>query len=311
MVRPRLVPSADSRWEPVLIRPATTPAVVLVSVFGAVLVAAVIAAFVVKHPGTARSASEVEPPAALGHVHGLGVDPGSGALYIASHFGVYRVDGDGQVARVANRWQDTMGFAVVGRAHFLASGHPDLTEDRPVHLGLIESRDSGETWEPLSLEGEGDLHAIAPTERGAYAYESRAGELLATDDRRTWRVLDRRPLVDLAVAADDPSVVYATTATGRLLRYDTAASTRTLVEGAPALAQIDWSERAGLVGASENGTLHASPDGRAGWGKIGAVHGSVEALDTSATRWHVATKHGVFESADEGRTWSVVIDDAV
>jgi len=46
------------------------------------------------------------------------------------------------------------------RTTSLASGHPDLRESKPVLLGLIESRDAGQTWEPLSMEGRSDSHAL-------------------------------------------------------------------------------------------------------------------------------------------------------
>ena len=85
-------------------------------------------------------------------MHGLGVDPGDNTLYVASHNGVFLVNNDCERERVADRWQDTMGFAVVGPGHFLGSGHPDLNEeDLPSSLGLIESTDGAETWDPVSL----------------------------------------------------------------------------------------------------------------------------------------------------------------
>jgi hypothetical protein len=40
----------------------------------------------------------------LGHVHGLGIDPGDDTLYVASHYGVFRVT-DGKPERVADRWR--------------------------------------------------------------------------------------------------------------------------------------------------------------------------------------------------------------
>lgn len=106
-----------------MFRPATTPAIVVAGAFGLVLVlvATVVAAFTLQHPATDAAVSGTPQP--LGHVHGLGVDPQDGDLYLASHFGVFRVV-DGEPERVADRWQDTMGFAVVGSGHFLASGHP-------------------------------------------------------------------------------------------------------------------------------------------------------------------------------------------
>lgn len=77
--------------------------------------------------------------------------PADGALYAATHTGLFRLDGDGNVERIADRYQDTMGFTVAGPDEFLASGHPDLrdkelqVEGKPPLLGLIESPDAGRT----------------------------------------------------------------------------------------------------------------------------------------------------------------------
>ena len=98
------------------------------------------------------------------HVHGLGVDPADGTLYVATHYGTFRVPADGPAQRIGDSLQDTMGFTVVGADHFLGSGHPDqqgFDEGQPPLRGLIESTDGGETWEALALSGEVDFHALA------------------------------------------------------------------------------------------------------------------------------------------------------
>jgi hypothetical protein len=91
-------------------------------------------------------------------------------LYVAGHHGGFRVDG-GAPVRVADRWQDTMAFTIAGPDTFLASGHPDLREGLPPHLGLIESTDAAETWKPLSLQGEADFHAIEIVGDRIYGYD--------------------------------------------------------------------------------------------------------------------------------------------
>jgi hypothetical protein len=58
----------------------------------------------------------------LEHVHGLGVDPADGVLYAATHFGLWRIPEQGQATRVADRYQDTMGFTVVGPGASWARG---------------------------------------------------------------------------------------------------------------------------------------------------------------------------------------------
>jgi hypothetical protein len=114
------------------------PILVIVFAFVSVLAAILIALVATHRPGDTEPSSigEAEGETAAGHVHGLGVDPSDQTLYVATHFGVVRMTDDGP-ERVAERWQDTMGFAVIGPRHFLASGHPDLRDrrtcDAPAH----------------------------------------------------------------------------------------------------------------------------------------------------------------------------------
>jgi hypothetical protein len=46
------------------------------------------------------------------HVHGLGINPRDGALFAATHTGLFAI-GDATASRVTERLQDTMGFTVV------------------------------------------------------------------------------------------------------------------------------------------------------------------------------------------------------
>ncbi len=257
------------------------------------------------NPSTApAAAADADADAALEHVHGLGVDPADGTLYVASHFGVFRVD-DGKPERVADRWQDTMGFAVVGPGHFLGSGHPDLREDLPSSLGLIEATDGAETWEPVSMLGEADLHAIEPVGDRIYAYDSHTGALIVTTDRTDWHTITTQPLFDLAADPDDPTTVYATTDKGVLIAFaDEDKPVR--VEGAPVLTSIDWQPDGPLVGVAPDGTVHTSEGARA-WREVGALDGVAVALDASPGRWHAATGTGVYESTDGGGSWTQVL----
>ncbi|CCH76875.1 conserved hypothetical protein [Nostocoides japonicum T1-X7] len=102
-------------------------------------------------------------------MHALATDPGSGALLIASHSGLYRADARGiqQVGPAI----DLMGFTVTGPGRYLASGHPQPGTDLPQPVGLIESRDEGRTWQVLSRGGESDFHVLAATRRGLVAFD--------------------------------------------------------------------------------------------------------------------------------------------
>lgn len=95
-------------------------------------VLAVVALLIVLRADGGRPAA-VGADAGLEHVHWLGVDPADGKLYAATHTGLFRVAGEGEPVRVADRYQDTMGFTVVGPRHFVASGHPGL-DDKKLRL---------------------------------------------------------------------------------------------------------------------------------------------------------------------------------
>ena len=246
------------------------------------------------------------PEAALGHVHGLGTDPGSGTLYVASHLGVFAMPEDGSVSRVADRWQDTMAFTVIGPGHLLASGHPDLRENLPVQLGLLESRDGAETWRPVALSGEADFHALQATGNRLWGYDSVSGRLLTTTDRQEWTAITvGKPFVDLAQGEGAESVL-ATTAEGQLLRYDVDGRADQL--DAPPVLLVDRAEDGGLVGVTADGVLHVAESDGTGWRRAGEVPGSPQAFDASDAGWHGATPDGVHRSEDEGRTWTRVIE---
>ena len=242
----------------------------------------------------------------LGHVHGLGVDPADGTLYIATHVGVFRQEDDGQFERVADRWQDTMAFTVVGPGHFVASGHPDLREDLPPQLGLIESTDAAEAWQALSLQGRADFHALDVSGDVIFGYDSASGALLKSLDRRRWEVVDRVPLVDIAADPADPNNLLATTPTGRLVAYNVAEDSSQLEKGAPPLLLVDWAREDSVVGVSGSGELYVSLDSGRTWRPLSRVPGETQAVDAEPGSWHVATTQGIYRSTNDGRTWETL-----
>ena len=241
---------------------------------------------------------------AFGHIHGLGIDPADNGLYVASHMGVFKQTRDG-FERIADRWQDTMAFTVVGPDHFLASGHPDMREDKPVHLGLIESKDAAETWESLSLEGRADFHALEPAGERLYGYDSQTKTLMVTTDRREWQDLIRLPVVDLAADPSNADSLMITDTSGRLMRMRAGLQPQ-LVADAPRLVFIDWPEEDLLVGLAPDGSVYRSTNGSASWQELRPVEGPPEALAVTTDRWYAATGHGIYVSEDQGSTWSSV-----
>lgn len=248
---------------------------------------------------------ELPEDAAMGHVHGLGVDPADGTLYAATHFGLFRIDDDSAV-RVADRWQDTMAFTVVGGRHFLASGHPDLREDLPDHLGLIETTDAGESWQPLALHGEADFHALEPAGAGIYAFDALSGRLLWSADRRDFRTVAELSAYDLAIDQREPDRVLVTTPTAELLSVERATGRSQRVP-APAVVFVDWHSLDLLVGLGPDGTVQVSRDGAETWQAAGRLPGPPAALEVTEDAWYAASGDGVFASDDAGKTWEAVV----
>lgn len=227
-----------------------------------------------------RSAAPAVEDPGLEHVHGLGVNPADGALYAATHYGLFRLPERGTANRVADRYQDTMGFTVTGPNSFLGSGHPDLVADPdlPARLGLIRSADAGESWENVSLSGEADFHALHAVHDRVYGWDSGTGQfMVSVDGGLTWDIRSILDVYDFAVSPTDPDVVLATTPQGVLLSGDGGRSWQPR-SAAPALAVVDWPSDGALFGVTTQGTVHHSADGGATWEIRGDVGGQPEAL---------------------------------
>jgi hypothetical protein len=211
------------------------------------------------------------------HVHGLGVDPADGTLYAGTHHGLIRLPEDGEPTLVADRVQDFMGFTVAGPQHFLASGHPGPGQDGPSALGLLESTDGGQTWEALSLAGEADFHVLDYRHDRVYGVNAMTGELLVSDDKRSWETRTNLPMADFAASPDDADVVLATTEQG-LARSDDGGRSFGPVPGAPLMLLVSWGEDGALVGVGPEGAVYTSPGDGQPWEQRTQLDGRPEAL---------------------------------
>ncbi len=175
--------------------------------------------------GRQSPGSGIEDPGPV-HVHGLGINPKDRALFLATHTGLYRAaEGQKEATRVADRYQDTMGFTVIGPDRFLGSGHPDGRENLPPFLGLIESTDAGRSWRPVSLLGKADFHVLEAAGETVYGFgsdfETGKERLLVSQNRgKDWDERSTpKPLTSLAIDLEDPQTVVASSERG-LLRSD-------------------------------------------------------------------------------------------
>jgi hypothetical protein len=264
-------------------------------------------------PPAAPSASVADDPGLI-HVHGLGINPADDTLNAATHTGLFTVR-DGAGHRVANRYQDTMGFTVVGPDHFLGSGHPDFRDTqltvpnkRPL-LGLIESRDAGRTWQPLSLLGEADFHALQAAHGRVYGYDATGGRFMVTSDRRHWQVRSKLELTSFAVSPTDPELVVAATERG-LARSRDGGRRWQPIRG-PAGLLLDWPRPDALWAITEEGHLWRSKDAGANWQQSGKINGQPEAFLAHEANLYVAVAQlGIVTSTDQGRSWQVLYREA-
>jgi hypothetical protein len=245
------------------------------------------------------------------HVHGLGINPADGALFVATHTGLFRAaEGERKARRVADRFQDTMGFSVVGPDRFLGSGHPDGRERLPPFLGLIESRDAGRTWKPISLLGKRDFHVLEASGRRIYGFgsdfETKRAALLVSDDRgRSWA--ERTPpegLISLAIHPQDADRIVVSGEQGRYLSSDAGGGWRPL-DGEPAL--LAWPTPGKLFAVAADGSLARSGDAGRSWSELGNVGGRPAAFEAeSGQELYLALHDGtVMHSTDGGSTWSM------
>jgi hypothetical protein len=258
--------------------------------------------------GCAAEEQDSSPPSpgddqAVGHIHGLGVDPADDTLYVATHHGLFHVANSGAPRRVADRWQDTMAFTVAGPGHFLASGHPDLREDLPPHLGLIESTDAGETWQPLALQGEADFHILEQVGDDLYAYDATSGRLLVTQDRKSFEQVAQLPLLSITADPNESNTLLATTNEGELIEIDAHTGAAKELPG-PLLVLLDTTPEGDIVGIDPAGTIQVSDDAGEAWTPQGQIGGQPAAFSITDGEWYAATQDQVFQSVDDGATWT-------
>ncbi|MFF4871450.1 F510_1955 family glycosylhydrolase [Streptomyces sp. NPDC000961] len=243
-------------------------------------------------------------PALHSHIHGLGIDPGDGKLYVATHEGIFTPDRAGSPQLIGDSKDDFMGFTVAGTKTFLASGHPAPDSDQPADHGLIKSTDAGRSWKSVSLKGEADFHSLDHAKGVTYGYDSTRGLLRVSKDGTSWQNRAQLQALDFAVNPADPSQVVATTADGVARSTDGGA---TFGPGErPGTEYLSWGSPSALFGIDFTGALSISSDGGATWDKTATVPGGQPQALTAVDERHIlaATQDGIYESQDAGKTFT-------
>lgn len=246
--------------------------------------------------------------AELEHIHGLGEDPKTGELFVATHYGLFRAPrGQTQLRRAGSSRQDTMGFSVVDSGRFLGSGHPDPAAGGPPALGLIASSDQGRTWTTLSLPGKADFHVLRSSGRQVYGSDSGSGKIMASDDGgHSWA--SRTPpadVYDLAIDPETPRHVVAATAKGIFSSSDAGGRWKLTNGGLAGL--LAWPKARELVLVEENGAVSRSADAGRTFKATGGTIGTTPAAFAGARSGLLAALGDgtVLGSDDAGASWQV------
>jgi photosystem II stability/assembly factor-like uncharacterized protein len=267
-------------------------------------------------------------PVEIHHIHGLAIDRrDAGVVYVATHTGLARLKKGAAPAWVGSQRFDFMGFTThpTEAAVVFASGHPDVPtyqRDKVGNLGLLVSRNGGQTWQSVALRGEADFHAMtySPREGGYLFGWSVAGARgLYRISTATWKAerlaaqgLDN--VLALAASPDPRGPLLAGTSTGLRVSRDGGATwtVDTSLAASGAVTAVVYhptdGRRVYAYVRTAGGGLHRSDDGGRTWKAtafVAAVDTPVIALAAGRDNDVAAatTAADVALSDDGGSTW--------
>jgi hypothetical protein len=277
-------------------------------------------------------AQPADPTPEVHHIHGLAVDRRDPELlYVATHTGLVRLRPGKTPEWVGTHRFDLMGFTANPRETGVvyASGHPDLVSYRKEgvgNLGLLLSRDGGQTWQSVSLRGEADFHALtwSPRDGGQLYGWSVAGQAglyrISTGDWSRERLPGRglSNVLALAASPDPAGPLLAGTRTGLFMSRDGGvgwAPVTALPTDVAVTAVTYHSLDAKIVYAylARSGLgLMRSRDGGGTWAPTGLLvdpQTPVVALAVGPGEQVVVatTSADILRSRDGGRTWQTVL----
>lgn len=190
---------------------------------------------------------------------------------------------------------------------FFGSGHPDLRDELPSHLGLIRSTDRGRSWDPVSLLGKADFHVLRAQGKTVYGYDSRTERLLvSTDAGRGWTTLvPPEALIDLAIDPKNPRHLLAP---GGAVLYESLDGGRTWKAIASGIAgHLAWPTSGRVFLADLAGSFLTAPRASGPWRARGALGSPAAALLAFDEQTLFAALHDgtIVRSGNGGATWKV------
>nr|WP_035770241.1 sialidase family protein [Arthrobacter castelli] len=234
----------------------------------------------------------------------MAVQDGGHTVLLATHAGLYNMSAD--PIEVISPSIDLMGFTTTGEpGHFYASGHPGDGVQLPNPVGLIESTDGGQSWQPLSRQGQSDFHSLTYTEDGVVGFD---GAIRTSKNGQSWSMSNTNiQPADLSGTAEGQTVLAATEE--RVKRSTDGGTTWTKVPDAPLLYLTDFASSQSAAGVSPDGIVYTSDDAGLTWHRAGSIDTEARAMaatnlaDGQLQIW-IATEQDILVSTDGGGTFS-------
>jgi hypothetical protein len=248
-------------------------------------------------------------------INSLTVDPDDGTMMIGTGISLYRVaPGADEAEPLTGRYSGPAGEGPVsgnlvvryaGAGDLLASGHPAEPGTLPENLGLIRSRDQGETWAPAGTVSEADYHEIEILGDLVVAVDAESPDLqVSRDGGRSWETrTPPAPPTEVVINPDDPEHWALSTEQGTFVSTDGGGSWRQR-DGAFE-ARLIWPKADALYSVDPNGQVRVSTDGGGSWKERGDIGGLPSAAASGRNdELLVAIVGGKIVRSKDGRRWA-------
>jgi hypothetical protein len=281
-------------------------------------------------PTQASTAAPAEPPAgtttppepdtggARPAINSVTVDPADGTVMIGSGPALYRLEpGKRRAERLTGKLSTPQGGGTVsgtlvlrftGPGDLLASGHPQAG-GLPEDLGLIRSRDHGDTWESFAGLGEADYHELEVAGDLIVAVNAESPDIqVSRDGGRSWQTrTPPAPPIDVVVDPRDAEHWAVSTEQGTFFSTNGGGSWRP--RDTSLGARLAWTAADALYSVEPSGRVKVSSDGGRNWEERGEVGiGIGELVGGRKGELYAAVVGGkVVRSRDGGKTWSTVV----
>jgi hypothetical protein len=245
-------------------------------------------------------------------INSVAVDPGDGTIMVGSGPALYRLAPGAKEAETLTGKLDggtVSGNLVVrftGPNDLLASGHP---QDGPLpeNLGLIRSKDHGETWQRVAGP-EADYHELEIAGKLIVAVNAQSPDIqVSSDGGGSWetRTPPAAP-IDVVVSPGDANQWAVSTEQGTFVSANGGRSWRP--RDTTFGARLVWPSKDALFSVDRNGNVRASADGGRNWDERGEVGGLPSEVAVGRAGELLAAIVGgrIRRSKDGGRTWSTV-----